>query len=101
MNKLLLVFLLCLVTAEANDVQTFYIYEDNELHSNPANIADIELEKWVSPSWVESGHYAGAIWGPHDLSDREYCIAWAIRSSDEFDGWLGEQDYRRKVILEE
>ncbi len=81
----------------ASNMQTFFIYEDSGNHSQPADKACVELVALEGDS-TQVIAYAGAIWGSHDLSGRDYCIAWTVRPSDEFDDWLNEQGYRRKPM---
>ncbi len=74
-------------------IQTFFIYTDNERHPLPADVASIELTTLEDTTKVVA--YAGAIWGEHDLSGRDYCIAWQVVTDGDFDEWLAEQGYRR------
>lgn len=99
---IIIVFLIVvcgLQIANCGDEQTFFIYTDNELHPGPADLASIALVEIDGDSSLVMA-YAGAIWGEHDLSGRDYCIAWGVGSSDEFDEWLEEQGYRRFRILD-
>jgi len=79
----------------ASNMQTFFIYEDSGNHPLPADKACVALVALEGDS-TQVVAYAGAIWGSHDLSGRDYCIAWVVRPSDDFDDWLNEQGYRRK-----
>jgi len=81
--------------AHGSDTQTFFIYTDNELHPLPADVASVPLTTFEDT--VNVAAYAGAIWGEYDLSGRDYCLAWSVQSSVNFDEWLESQGYRRKV----
>ena len=73
-------------------MQTFFIYTDNEKHPLPADVASIPLVK-IGGDPDEIVAYAGAIWGEHNLSGRDYCIAWEVCPSSEFHTWLSEEGY--------
>lgn len=77
-------------------METFFIYPDNELYPLPANKASVPLVV-IDGDPDEIVAYAGTTWKICDLSDRDYCIAWGVRDSDEFDEWLEEQGYMRFV----
>lgn len=103
MRYLILAVLLCFASVEASDVQTFFVYTDNAIHPLPANVASVQLEErnWLG-LWVDSDCYAGAIWGEHDLSGRDYCVAFSDPlPSGDFDEWLAVNGYRCKVEEEE
>jgi len=93
-NKMALMIILSAMLATGN-MQTFFIYEDMDVHPLPADRACVPLVALDGDS-AQVVAYAGAVWGSHDLSGREYCLAWAVRTSDEFVDWLNEQGYRRK-----
>ncbi|MCF7810925.1 hypothetical protein K9N50_08040 [bacterium] len=78
-----------------SDTQTFFIYDDDQIHQPPADLASIPLTTLVDTVTVIA--YAGAVWGEHDLSNRDYCLAWSVESSCDFDEWLENQGYRRKT----
>lgn len=92
---LMLMLILTVLGVSGSNTQTFFIYTDSDLHEAPADRAGIPLTSLEDTLTVVA--YAGAVWGEHDLSGREYCIAWLVRPADEFDEWLVEQGYQKKV----
>ena len=91
---------LVLITVFAGNTQTFFIYEDDTEHQPPADRATVPLVALEGDS-AEVLAYAGAVWGEHDLSGRDYCIAWTVLPSNQFDDWLADQGYRRQPAIAE
>ncbi len=78
-------------------METYFIYEDNDLHEPPAERGTVA----VTPVGGGDMAYAGAAWGEHNLSNRSYCIVWEIRSSGELEAFLADYSYERVVGEEE
>jgi len=92
--------LMFIVSVFGENTQTFFVYEDNDQHQPPADRATLPLVALEGDS-TEVLAYAGAVWGEYDLSGRDYCIAWTVLPSDQFDEWLADQDYRRQPATAE
>lgn len=69
-----------------DDVQTFFIYSDSDLHEAPADQATVQLCTLEDTTTVAA--YGGAIWGEYDLSERPYCIACSTGSGMDFGEFL-------------
>ncbi len=92
----ILTVLLLAGSVYAVDWQLMFIYRDTEFHARPADKASVPVIH------TETGDtaWAGAMWVNLDedfswLAQRDYCIAWEVRLSGEFEQFLSDHGYQR------
>jgi len=108
-------------------LQLMFIYTDNGRHDRPMDVASVSVVQRVG----ERRAFAGAVWigmevininldGSPDrrrrnrwadrvypdrnfnlLTDRDFCVAWDVRRSDEFADFLAENGYERVEVEDE